>query len=113
MSNVVELIAFGFRGDKLDELRATVELVLGITMQARNSDRRGGDYFWCGSFEVVGEEFRLQRNFIVAEQELDEPRFADFGALLYVANTARGAEIAAALARFAKFFYREEYSLGR
>ncbi|HEY1546599.1 MAG TPA: hypothetical protein VGG28_02200 [Kofleriaceae bacterium] len=103
---MAELVVFGFRGDALDELRATVELVLGIRMEQRDGDSRGGIYF-C--HHGAREEYVvLQKNFVAEEQDFAEPAFSGFASLLYVEDTIRATELVVMLEPFARLLRRSD-----
>jgi hypothetical protein len=99
-----EFLVFGFRGDALAELRATVELVLGVRMAQRDGDSSGGVHYRYESSN--GECLTLQKNFIPAEQDFAETSFAEFRALLYVEDTERADELVAVLEPFARLLRR-------
>jgi hypothetical protein len=84
---------YGTRALGLDELRAAVEQVLGLTFERHESDYLGGDYFLAG--DHGDEQVVLLRNHSAEgnEDEVREPEFADFAVLLEINATTRGDEL--------------------
>ena len=88
---------YGVACSDLEEARAKVEPVLGVSLVAHESDYHCGEYY---GYRDVGEEhFILQRNYDSFDTEWTEPDSQDKPFLLYVNETDRSNELREALER--------------
>lgn len=87
---------YGAKNRTLDELRADVTVVLGVTFEPHESLYLG-DYFFGGSLD--GEHFEILCNNTGFEEDgeeednLIEPDFSDYPVLLRISSTMRGDEL--------------------
>ncbi len=82
---------YGLISSDLEKLAQDLGQILGVTFSLHESSYRGGDYYRSG---MPGqEEFILQSNYDQIEDEVVEPEFPTYAALLYVGPTDHSAEI--------------------
>ena len=82
---------YGFQSDNINELAQRLSGILNIEFSLHDSLYRGGAYYRSA---IPGkEEFVLQRNKDLVDNELAEPEFPQFPILLYIDPTERSEEI--------------------
>ena len=83
--------------ESLGEARVAIEDALGVRLEARDSDYRGGLYFKGGG--VGKESLTLQTNWDAENQEHFKMDYPDCAFILYVSYSPRSDEIRSALGR--------------
>ena len=90
---------YGLKNSDLKMVLITVEIVLGSKFEIRESIYYGGEYYrvYGGEYYRVGEasqeNFILQQNFNIIEQEWNQEEFLDMVTVLYVNNIERAEEL--------------------
>ena len=85
---------FGASGVELDAVRSMVKQALGASLEAHQSDYRGGDYFQS---EMSGTKLVLQENFMEEDGEVTEAQYPDANVLLYLDGEASNVDAVSAL----------------
>jgi hypothetical protein len=82
---------YGWKNGELEKLKSQVENVLGIGLELHESAYHGGEYYLHGKLEE--ENFSLEYNKDLDEDEPTEADHSEYTVLLYVNRTKRSKEL--------------------
>ena len=82
---------YGWKNSDMESTKLKVENVLGIKFELHESAYHGGDYYLYGKLEE--ENFSLEHNKDLDEDEPAEADFSEYILLLYVNRTKRSKQI--------------------
>jgi hypothetical protein len=82
---------YGWKTGDLEGTKLKVENVLGIKFELHESSYHGGDYYLCGKLDE--ENFTLEHNKDLDEDEPTESEYSEYTLLLYVNRTKRSKEL--------------------
>lgn len=82
---------YGWKNGDLEVLKRKIENVLGIELELHESSYHGGDYYLYGKIEE--ENYSLEYNKDLYEDEPTEADFSEYIVLLYVNRTKRSKEL--------------------
>lgn len=82
---------YGWKNGDLEKLKRQVEKVIGIELELHESAYHGGDYYLHGKLKE--ENFSLEYNKDLDEDEPSEADHPEYTVLLYVNRTRRSEEL--------------------